>query len=145
MDQTIPDSRETHRGKPAAIESAHRATVMTAPSNDERRRGIRTRLSEGSLGSVCGVSRSGRGTGQPCVVCSSAIEPAEVEREVHGGGVFLYAHESCYGLWLEESVARRAATGPSLEWERARRRQTLVQGAPSMYQERRGRYEIGPA
>jgi hypothetical protein len=32
--------------------------------------------------------------------------PREVERELDGVGVTLIAHEACYVLWREESVAR---------------------------------------
>jgi hypothetical protein len=35
--------------------------------------------------------------------------PIEVERELHGVDVVLIAHQACYVLWREESVARRAA------------------------------------
>jgi hypothetical protein len=35
--------------------------------------------------------------------------PTEVERELHGVDVLLIAHQACYVLWREESVARRAA------------------------------------
>ena len=52
---------------------------------------------------------SSRGTGRPYIVCRRAIEPTEVERQVEGVGVFLYAHEACYKLWREESVAGRVA------------------------------------
>ncbi len=90
-------------------------------SDDALKRQIRAQLSEGRLGSVDGVSRSQRGTGRPCVVCRRTIEPAEVEREVDGQGMVLHAHEACYKPWREESVARRAATGPVRGRERARR------------------------
>jgi hypothetical protein len=82
------------------------------PDNDLRRQ-IRARLSEGRLARVGGVSRSHRGTGRPCIVCRRAIEPTEVEREVGGAGVFLHAHEACYKLWREESGGRRATTDQS--------------------------------
>src|SRR3981189_2078136 len=80
----------------------------SAASDDELRRQIRARLSEARLPPVNGVSRSSRGTGRPCIVCRRAIEPTEVERQVSGHGVFLYAHEACYKLWKEESVVFRA-------------------------------------
>jgi hypothetical protein len=35
-------------------------------------------------------------------------EPTEVERELDGVNVVRMAHEACYVLWREESVARRA-------------------------------------
>jgi hypothetical protein len=76
-------------------------------TDDELRRQVRARLSENRLPLADGVSRSHRGTGRPCIVCRLAITPAEVEREVQGAGVFWLAHEECYKLWREESVARR--------------------------------------
>ena len=81
----------------------------SAASDGELRQQIRARLSEARLPPVNGVSRSSRGTGRPCIVCRRAIEPTEVERQVEGVGVFLYAHEACYKLWREESVAGRVA------------------------------------
>jgi hypothetical protein len=78
-------------------------------TDDALRRQIRARLSEGRLPAVDGVSKSHRGTGRPCIVCRRAIEPKEVERELDGVGVTLIAHEECYKLWREESVAARAA------------------------------------
>ena len=77
-------------------------------TDDDLRRQIRARLSPARLPAVDGVSSSSRGTGRPCVVCRRAIEPTEVERQVGGLGVFLYAHEACYKLWREESVVFRA-------------------------------------
>ena len=77
-------------------------------SNDENlRRQIRARLLEARLPAVNGVSRSHRGSGRPCIVCGRAIEATEVERQVGGFGVLLFAHEVCYKLWREESVAHR--------------------------------------
>ena len=80
----------------------------SAVADDELRRQIRARLSEGRLPAVNGVSKSHRGTSRPCIVCRRAIVPTEVERQVEGIGVFLYAHEACDKLWREESVAGRA-------------------------------------
>ena len=76
----------------------------TRPSDDELRGQVRTRLAEGRLPTVAGVSQSHRGTGRPCIVCRRAVEPTEVEREVTGcSGVVLTAHEACYKPWREES------------------------------------------
>jgi hypothetical protein len=105
--------------------------VTTGLSDDELRRQVRARLSEGRLGSVDGVSRSHRGTGRPCIVCRRTIAPTEVEREVNGQGVALHAHEACYKPWREESVARRAATGPVLGRGRTRRGD-LYEDRPSL-------------
>jgi hypothetical protein len=81
----------------------------SAASDGELRQQMRARLSEALLPPVNGVSRSSRGTGRPCIVCRRAIEPTEVERQVESVGVFSYAHEACYKLWREESVAGRVA------------------------------------
>ena len=89
---------------------------------NELKRQIHAQLSEGRLGSIVGrVSKSQRGTGRPCVICRRTIEPAEVEREVEGASVCVHAHELCYRLWREESVACRAIAGPQRGRERARR------------------------
>ena len=73
---------------------------------DELRRQIRARLSEARLPVVNGASKSQPGTGRPCIVCRRAIEPIQVERQLDGLGIVLIAHEACYTLWWEESVAR---------------------------------------
>jgi len=78
-------------------------------TDEELKCQTRSRLLEGRLPIVDGVSRSRRGTGHPCIVCRGAIEPTEVERQADGAGVFLFAHEVCYKLWHDESVALRAA------------------------------------
>jgi hypothetical protein len=72
---------------------------------DDLRCQVRARLSEGRLPFVDGVSKSHRGTGRPCIVCRRAIGPTEVERELDGVVVVLIAHETCYVLWREESIA----------------------------------------
>ena len=72
----------------------------------ELRRQIRTRLSEARLPAVDGVWKPHPGTGRPCIVCRRPIEPIQVERQVDGVGIVLIAHEACYTLWREESVAR---------------------------------------
>ena len=75
-------------------------------SENELRRQIRTRLSEARLPAVDGVWKPHPGTGRPCIVCRRPIEPIQVERQVDGVGIVLIAHEACYTLWREESVAR---------------------------------------
>jgi len=77
-------------------------------SEEQLRQQIRVRLEQARLPVVDGVSKSHRGTGRPCIVCRRAIEPTEVERQVQGAGVYLFAHEACYKLWREESVAARS-------------------------------------
>jgi hypothetical protein len=84
--------------------------VTTSSPDDDLRRQVRVRLSDNRLPTLDGPSKSHRGTGRPCIVCRRAIEPSEVERELDGVGVVLIAHEACYELWREESVARRKAT-----------------------------------
>jgi hypothetical protein len=81
-------------------------------TDDELRRQVRARLSEGRLPAINGVSKSHRGTGRPCVVCRRAIGPTEVERELDGVVVVLIAHEACYALWREESVSSLAPRRP---------------------------------
>jgi hypothetical protein len=76
---------------------------------DDLKGQVRVRLSEGRLPAINGVSKSHRGTGRPCIVCRRAIEPIEVERELDGAGIVLIAHEACYVIWREESVAVRAS------------------------------------
>lgn len=80
-------------------------------SDDQVRQQIRVRLSENRLPFADGISRSHRGTGRPCVVCRRVIDSTQVEREVEGAGVFTYAHEQCYKVWREESVALRHPSG----------------------------------
>jgi hypothetical protein len=75
-------------------------------TEDELRQQIGARLLEGRLPSVNGVSQSHRGSSGPCIVCRRAIEPTEVERQVGGLGGSLFAHETCYKLWREESTAK---------------------------------------
>jgi hypothetical protein len=87
------------------------------PPDDELRRQIRARLSEARLPAVDGVSKSHPGTGRPCVVCRRAIEPTEVEHQVSGHGVFLYAHEACYKFWREQSAVFRTTKDRSKEPE----------------------------
>jgi hypothetical protein len=82
--------------------------MLSSLSEDQLKQQVRVRLAHGHLPVINGVSKSHRGTGRPCIVCRRAIEPPEVERELDGVGVILIAHEACYVLWHEESVARRA-------------------------------------
>ena len=77
--------------------------------DDDLRGQVRVRLSEGRLPAINGVSKSHRGTGRPCIVCRRGIEPIEVERELDGAGIVLIAHEACYVIWREASIAVRAS------------------------------------
>jgi hypothetical protein len=82
--------------------------TTTSPLSEEQlRQQIRVRLERARLPVVDGVSKSHRGIGRPCIECRHAIEPTEVERQVQGAGVYLFAHDACYTLWREESVAAR--------------------------------------
>jgi hypothetical protein len=84
-----------------------RASGASDAAESELRRHIRARLSASRLPLAESVSTSRRGTGLPCIVCCRAIEQTHVEREVHSARASLYAHEECYKLWREESLARR--------------------------------------
>jgi hypothetical protein len=85
---------------------ARTSGASDAAENDLRCQ-IRARLLASRLPLAESVSTSRRGTGLPCIVCFRAIEPTHVEREVHSASASLYAHEECYKVWREESVARR--------------------------------------
>jgi hypothetical protein len=84
------------------------AAERSYDTDDELRRQVRARFSEGRLVPADGLSKSHRGTGRPCIVCRRVIDPTEVEREVESPGVFLHAHEVCYKVWREESKAWRS-------------------------------------
>ena len=79
---------------------------MTTSSLPEAqlRQQIRVRLAQGRLAPAGGGYKTHRGTGRPCLVCRRDIGRAEVECEVARAGVV--AHETCYLLWREESVAQ---------------------------------------
>jgi hypothetical protein len=96
-------------------------------SDDALRRQIETRLSEGRLPSVHGVSKSHRGTGRPCIVCRRTIGPTDVEREVESQGC-PFTRTSVLQPRREESVARRVATGRTRRSRRGSLRQ-LIPGA----------------
>jgi len=70
-------------------------------SEDQLRQQIRVRLAQGRLPVIDGVFNSHRGTNRPCIVFRRATNPAETEREVHGVGAVLTAHEASYILWRE--------------------------------------------
>lgn len=89
------------------------AAGRSGDTQDDVRRQIRARLAAGRLPFPTGVSRSHRGIGRPCVMCRLAIAPTEVEREVEGAEVFIFAHDACYKLWPEESVLARGPTSKS--------------------------------
>jgi hypothetical protein len=59
-----------------------------------------------------GIFKTHRGTGRPCLVSRREIGPNETEYDVDGAGVVLIAHELCYTLWREESVARSQESRP---------------------------------
>ena len=82
--------------------------MTTCLSQEQLRQQIRVRLAHGRLPVLDGVYKTHRGTGRPCIVCRHVIEPNQVECEVDGLGLVLIAHETCYMLWREESVARCA-------------------------------------
>lgn len=107
--------------------SVHWEASCASASDDALRRQIDARLSEGHLPAIHGVSRSHRGTGRPCLVCRSAIEATEVEREVDSVGVVLHAHEACYKLWREQSRDGAALRRRRLSEDR--RAVTLAEGS----------------
>jgi hypothetical protein len=82
--------------------------TATLLSVDQLRQQIRVRLAQGRLPLVSGGYKTRSGTGHPCAVCRRAVEAPEVEC---GAGEFT-AHDACYMLWREESVARLTATRP---------------------------------
>ena len=75
-------------------------------ADDDLRRQVRARLSEGRLPAVDGVSKSHRGPAGLHRV-PPRDSPTEVERQLDGVVVVLIAHEACYVLWREESVSHR--------------------------------------
>ena len=84
-----------------------RASRTPDAMENELRRQIRARLSASRLPPADSISTSRRGTGVPCIVCFRPIDSTHVEREVHSARASLYAHEECYKVWREESLARR--------------------------------------
>lgn len=73
------------------------------PSDDDLRRRLRARLTDGSLFGTVGVSIVRQATGRPCHLCGRKIDPPDMERQVDGPGIYALAHEPCYNLWREES------------------------------------------
>jgi hypothetical protein len=74
------------------------------PSDDDLRRRLRARLTDGSLFGTVGVSTVRQATGRPCHLCGRKIDPPDMERQVDGPGICALAHEPCYKLWHEESM-----------------------------------------
>ena len=75
-------------------------------SPDQLRQQIRIRLADGRLPpTTVGIYKVHRGTRRPCLVCLREIMPNQNQYEVQGAGVVLLAHETCYVLWREESIA----------------------------------------
>jgi len=79
-------------------------------TDGDLRREIRARLSQGRLVLADGLSGSRRGTRRPCIVCRGAIEPTTSSGKWKAQWVFLHAHEACYRVWRDESLAQRAST-----------------------------------
>lgn len=79
-------------------------TTSSLPE-EQLRQQIRVRLAHGRLSVASGIYKTHVGTGRPCIVCRRDIGRAEVECQIDGAGVVLVAHEVCYVLWREESVA----------------------------------------
>jgi hypothetical protein len=75
-------------------------------SPDDLRQQVRIRLADRRLTpTTVGIYKIHRGTGRPCLVCLHEIAPNQDQYEVQGAGVVLIAHEACYVLWREESIA----------------------------------------
>ena len=75
-------------------------------STDELRQQVRIRLADRGLPpTTVGIYKIHRGTGRLCLVCLNEIAPNQDQYEVQGAGVVLIAHEACYVLWREESIA----------------------------------------
>jgi hypothetical protein len=82
--------------------------TATLLSVDQLRQQIRVRLAQGRLPLASGGYKTRPGTGHPCAVCRRGVEALEVESGVGD----LTAHDACYMLWREESVARLMAMRP---------------------------------
>jgi len=52
---------------------------------------------------------AGHGTGRICIVCDAAITASEVEHEIIDGPATVWAHSTCYQIWLRESTANERA------------------------------------
>jgi hypothetical protein len=77
-------------------------------STDQLRQQIRVRLVQGRLPTAGGVYKRRRGMGRVCLVCRRAIDRTDMECETaESGRIVLTAHEACYVLWREESLAYR--------------------------------------
>jgi hypothetical protein len=64
---------------------------------------VRLWLAKGLLPAP-GDTWAGPGTGKLCAVCALVISAADIEYQIGYGSGRLYAHEPCYGVWLEESA-----------------------------------------
>ena len=97
-------------------ESRLRETVTkdrSSLSPEQLRQQIRIRLTEGRLSpTTVGIYKVHRGTGRPCLVCLRAIAPNQDQYEIQGAGVVHIAHQACYVLWREESIAHAKNNGP---------------------------------
>jgi hypothetical protein len=79
-------------------------------SGSDLRHTVRERLASGWLFPAPHKVWAGKGTGQICIVCGTAIGPSEVENEVIGPTT-VWSHLSCYSIWREESGAHERAGG----------------------------------
>jgi hypothetical protein len=84
--------------------------MIAGTPDDDLRRGVRARLSEGKLFSATGMSSIRRGTGRPCSVCGRSIDSPTLEREVEGSGVLGLAHSLCHTMWRAESALLKRPT-----------------------------------
>jgi hypothetical protein len=88
-----------------ALDGGNRPVAISggADADDALRRSVRQRLADGTLVRASNISVARRGSGNPCVICSRAIENTEIEREVAQSEGRAVAHDRCYFLWREES------------------------------------------
>ena len=95
-------------------------TALACPSRmgpelteEELRRSVRERVTDGRLFWATGAATVRRGTGRPCNVCGKAIGKESIEREVQGPREgYALTHEDCYKIWREESRQVQAPPPP---------------------------------
>jgi hypothetical protein len=82
-------------------------------SPEQLRQQVRIRLADRRLTpTTVGIYKIHRGTGRPCLVCLREIAPNQDQYEIQGAGVVLIAHDACYVLWREESIAYAKNSDP---------------------------------
>lgn len=75
-------------------------------TTEQLRKQVQIRLADRRLPpTTVGIYKMHRGTGRPCLVCLREIRPNQDQYEIQGTGVSMIAHEPCYVMWREESIA----------------------------------------